>query len=67
MTEPDPVLSRLAELAPLEPDAALSERLRARAHRALRARPVHPVLTLAVAASVVAYFGWALYFTSRLY
>lgn len=67
MTERDPILERLAELSPSEPDAEFSENLRARAHRVLRPRPVHPIWTIAVAASVVTYLGWAVYFTSRLY
>ena len=67
MTKPDPVLMRLAELPPSEPDRELSNELRNAAHQALRPRPVHPAWTLAVAASVVTYLGWAVYFTSRLY
>ena len=67
MSDIDPVLARLAELSPSEPNPTLSEHLRVRAHRALRPRPVHPVFTLAAAASVAVYLGWALYFTSRLY
>jgi type VI protein secretion system component VasF len=67
MTERDPLLERLAELPPSEPDAVFSEKLRERAHRVLRPRRVHPIWTLAAAASVVVYLGWAVYFTSRLY
>jgi hypothetical protein len=67
MTEPDPVLERLAKLPASEPDAELSKRLRARAHGILRPRRIHPIWTLAAAASVVTYLGWAVYFTSRLY
>ena len=67
MTEPDPVLLRLSELDPSEPDLALSNALRARAHAALVPRRVHPLWTLGIAASVVTYLGWAVYFTSRLY
>ena len=67
MTERDPVLERLADLPPSEPEDAFSAKLRARAHSVLRPRPVHPIWTLAVAASVVTYLGWAVYFTSRLY
>ena len=67
MTERDPVLERLAELPPSEPAGDFSANLRARAHRVLRPRPVHPIWTIAAAASVVTYLGWAVYFTSRLY
>ena len=67
MTEPDPVLRRLSELDPSEPDLALSNALRARAHAALVPRRVHPLWTLGIGASVVTYLGWAVYFTSRLY
>ena len=67
MTENDPVLARLAELPPSEPDPELSRKLRAEAHRVLEPRRVHPIWTLAAAASVVTYLGWAVYFTSRLY
>lgn len=67
MNDRDPVFARLAELPAQEPDPVLSARLRARAHRMLRPRPLHPLFAVAAAASVVAYLGWALYFTSRLY
>jgi hypothetical protein len=67
MTESDPVLRRLSELEPSEPDPALSSALRARAHALLVPRRVHPVWTVGIAASVVTYLGWAVYFTSRLY
>lgn len=67
MSDIDPVLARLAKLPPSEPNPALSEHLRVRAHRALRPRPVHPVFAFAAVASVALYLGWALYFTSRLY
>jgi hypothetical protein len=67
MTESDPVFVRLSELRPSEPDPALSNALRARAHAVLVPRRVHPVWTLGIAASVVTYLGWAVYFTSSLY
>jgi hypothetical protein len=67
MNEPDPVLARLAELPPAEPDPAFSAALRERAHRALVPRRMHPLWALAAAASVVTYLGWAFYFTSKLY
>jgi len=63
----DPVLSRLAELSPAEPDREFSNELRRRAHGVLRPRRVHPIWTFAAATSVVTYLGWAVYFTSRLY
>lgn len=59
----DPVLARLAELAPSTPTPVLSPELQQRAHARLRARPVHPVWTLAVAASSVIYLGWAVYWS----
>jgi hypothetical protein len=67
MTESDPVLRRLSELGSSEPDPALSSALRARAHAVLVPRRVHPLWTFGIAASVVTYLGWAVYFTSRLY
>ena len=67
MTQSDPVLMRLSELEPSEPDPALSNALRARAHAVLVPRRVHPAWTLGIAASVVTYLGWAVHFTSRLY
>ncbi|HEX6274416.1 MAG TPA: hypothetical protein VFZ53_15345 [Polyangiaceae bacterium] len=67
MNDRDPVLERLAKLPPSPPDPAFSAAVRARAHRLLSPRRVHPIWTVAAAASVVTYLGWALYFTSRLY
>lgn len=67
MTDTDPVLERLSELGPSEPDPALSNALRARAHAVLVPRRIHPLWALGMAASVVTYLGWAVYFTSRLY
>ncbi|HWA75191.1 MAG TPA: hypothetical protein VG937_22795 [Polyangiaceae bacterium] len=66
MTERDPVLQRLAELDAPAPVPELSVELRARALEKLRPRPVHPGFALAVAASVMAYFGWALHFVATL-
>ena len=67
MNETDPVLARLAELPPSQPEPEFSRKLRDQAHRVLKPRRVHPIWTLAAAASVVTYLGWAVYFTSRLY
>jgi hypothetical protein len=67
MSEPDIVLRRLAEL-PLEaPPAALSAKIRTAAHAHLVPMKVHPLWSIAIAASVVAYMGWALVYTSQLY
>lgn len=67
MIDSDPVLRRLAELPALPPSDDLSERIRGAAHAALRPRPLHPFWALTVAASVLAYLGWAFYFTNALY
>lgn len=67
MSEPDSVLSALAAL-PLElPPAALSESIRVAAHARLVPVKVHAAWSIAIAASVVAYLGWALAYTSQLY
>lgn len=63
MTERDPVLERLAELPVSPPSPELSDLVKRRAHAKLLARPVHPMWTLAVAASVILYLGWALHFS----
>lgn len=66
MTELDPVLRGLAQL-PLEaPPAELSKKLRAAAHARLVPAKVHPAWSVAIAASVVAYLGWAILYTSQL-
>ena len=67
MTDRDPLFERLSELPVQELDPELSRKIRVAALQALRPRPVHPVWTLAVAASVVSYLGWALHFASTLY
>lgn len=66
MTERDPVLQRLAQLDAPAPVPELSAALRTRAHAKLLPRPLHPGFAFAVAASVVAYFGWALHFVTML-
>lgn len=64
MTEVDPVLQGLAKL-PLEaPPAELSKKLRLAAHARLVPAKVHPAWSVAIAASVIAYLGWALLYTS---
>ena len=67
MTEPDALFRKLAEL-PLElPPSALSARIRAAWHARLVPGKVHPAWSVAIAASVLAYMGWALLYTSQLY
>jgi hypothetical protein len=63
VNEPDVVLRGLAELPLREPPEALSEKLRAAAHARLLPAKVHPAWSVAVAASVVVYLGWALAYT----
>jgi len=67
VTEVDRVLQGLARLPVAEPSAALSESLRAAAHARLVPAKVHPAWSVAIAASVVAYLGWAILYTSQLY
>ncbi len=68
MTESDELLSRLRHLPPIALDPELSARVQQRARRRLRghARSA-PFASLAVAATVIVYLGWALHFTSGLY
>jgi hypothetical protein len=67
MTPPDPLFECLSELPVEELEPELSRKIRVAALQALRPRPVHPIWTLAAAASVVSYLGWALHFASTLY
>jgi hypothetical protein len=67
MTSTDPVLTRLAELSGLPPPAELSRKLTTSGHARLVPARVHPVWSVAVAASVLVYLGWALQFTSHLF
>jgi type VI protein secretion system component VasF len=68
MTEFDELLSRLRKLDPITPDPALRHAVQQRGRRALRAGARSaPLASLAVAATVIAYLGWALRFTSALY
>ena len=66
MTEPDVVLSGLAKLPSVSPSVELSNRIRARGHARLLPARVHPAVSLMVAASVLAYLGWALLFTGSI-
>jgi hypothetical protein len=67
VSERDPLLSRLAELPAVFPPAQLSRKLTAAGHARLVPAKVHPVFSIAVAASVLSYLGWALHFTSQLF
>jgi hypothetical protein len=66
MTDSDPMLRALAALRAAAPSAELSRKLRAAAHARLVPAKVHPAWSIAIAASVVAYLGWALLFTCQL-
>lgn len=66
MKSEDAVFRALAEL-PLEaPPSALSQKLLASGRARLVPAPVHPAWAVAIAASVVAYLGWALFYTGNL-
>jgi len=67
MNESDSVLRGLAELALEAPPAALSAKIRAAAHARLVPVRVHAAWSIAIAASVLVYLGWALVYTSQLY
>jgi hypothetical protein len=66
MTETDPMLHALAALRAVAPSAELSRKLRAAAHARLAPAKVHPAWSVAIAASVLVYLGWALIYTSHL-
>lgn len=68
MTEVDELLARLRKLPAVALDNEFEASLRVRAVRRLRrrARPA-PFASLALAATVVLYLGWALQFASNLY
>jgi hypothetical protein len=66
MNHTDPVLQRLAQLAPRAPSDATSARIFELASMRLRPRAVHLAWSVAVAGSVVIYLSWALHFVSRL-
>jgi hypothetical protein len=66
VNESDDVLSGLARL-PLEvPGPALSEKIRTAAVARLVPAQVHPAWSVIVAASIVAYLGWALIYTGQI-
>lgn len=68
MTELDPLLSRLRKLPPIALDAEFSASVQRLGQRRLRAPARRaPFASLAVAATVLVYLGWALRFTSALY
>jgi hypothetical protein len=67
MTHEDRVLRRLAELPAQSPPEELSRKIKSAGRARLVPAPVHPLWSLAVAASVLLYLGWALRFTSQLY
>lgn len=67
MTNQDALVERLQRLPTSKPSPQLSEQIQRLAHARLRSRPIHPLWTFAVAASVVSYLSWALVFTSNLY
>ena len=67
MIHDDRVLERLAELPATSPPEELSRKITIAARARLVPAPVHPLWSLAVAASVLVYLGWALSFTSQLY
>ena len=66
MTDSDPMLRALAALRAAAPSAQLTQKLRAAAHARLVPAKVHPAWSVAIAASVVVYLGWALFYTSQL-
>ena len=68
MTESDELLSRLNRLPPIALDPEFSASVQRQGQRRLRghARGA-PFASLAVAATVVVYLGWALRFAGALY
>lgn len=68
MTDVDELLARLRKLPAVALDSEFEASVRERAVRRLRgrARPA-PYASLALAATVVLYLGWALQFASGLY
>jgi len=68
MTEVDELLARLRKLPAVPLDADFKASVRARARRKVRQPPrPTPFASLAVAATVFLYLGWALRFASALY
>jgi hypothetical protein len=66
MSEPDIVLARLRELPIEAPSEPLAQKIRAAGRARLVPAKVHPAVSLMVAASVLAYLGWALLYTGQL-
>lgn len=66
MNEPDLVLAKLTELPPEEPPAELAHKIRVVCVARLVPAKLHPVWSLMVAASVIAYLAWALVYTGQL-
>jgi hypothetical protein len=66
MSETDPVLVRLSELAVPRLDPLLTARIDAAARQRFVPRRLGAVWSLLVSVSVVTYLAWALVFTSRL-
>jgi NO-binding membrane sensor protein with MHYT domain len=64
MNHTDPVVARLSELSCIEPKASLTAKIRAAALSKLELRKIHPVWSLAVAASVLGYLCWAVHFVA---
>jgi hypothetical protein len=68
MTEVDELLARLRKLPRVALDGELEASLRGRARRRLHLRRRSaPFASLALAATVMLYLGWALHFASSLY
>jgi hypothetical protein len=63
MNESGALLTELAKLPRLTPPLRLSAQIRERAQKALAPVPLHPAWSIAAAASVVVYLGWALLLT----
>lgn len=66
MSEPDAVLCGLRALPSEAPSEELSQKIRAAGHARLMPGKVHPAVSLVLAASVIAYLGWALLYTGQL-
>ena len=60
------VQSALASLPAEAPPMQLSERILAQGRARLVPAKVHPAWSIALAASVIAYLGWALFYTGVL-
>lgn len=67
MTELDQLLSRLRQLEPVALDPELRASVQRRARQRVRRARSAPLASFAVAATVLAYLGWALSFAGALY